>query len=67
MVRLNTDRRVPCSSDARLDELAEILARAMLRVGTKKSGSDREDRLDLSSKTRLSVTTSDAHTDCEVT
>jgi len=64
---MNTDRRVPCSADARLDELADILARAMLRVGTKKSGSDRENRLDLSSETRLSVTTSDARTDCEVT
>lgn len=67
MVRLNADRRVPSSADARLDELAEILARAMLRMGTKKIGSKRENRLEFSSKTRLSVTTSNAFTDCEVT
>ena len=67
MVCLNTDRRVPSSADERLDELAEILARAMLRMGTKKSGSGRDKRLELSTKTRLSVTTSNASTDCEVT
>jgi hypothetical protein len=67
MVRLNTDRRVPSSADERLDELAEILARAMLRMGTKKSGCGRGNRLELSSKTRLNVTTSNASPDCEVT
>ena len=67
MVRMNTDRRVPSSADERLDELAEILARGMLRMGTKKSGSSRDKRLELSAKTRLSVTTSNASTDCEVT
>ena len=67
MVCLNTDRRVPSSADERLDELAEILARGMLRMGTKKSGSGRDKRLELSAKTRLSVTTSDARNDCEVT
>jgi len=67
MVCLNTDRRVPSSADERLDELAEILARGMLRMGTKKSGSGRDKRLELSTKTRLSVTTSNASTDCEVT
>lgn len=64
---MNTDRRVPSSADARLDELAVILARAIGRMGTKKSGSDRRKRLDLSAKTRLSVTVSNARTDCEVT
>ena len=67
MVCLNADRRVPSSADERLDELAEILARAMLRMGTKKSGSSRPNRLELSSKTRLSVTASDARNECEVT
>jgi len=67
MVCLNTDRRVPSSADARMDELAEILARAMLRMGTKKSGSSRDKRLELPAKTRLSVTTSDERNDCEVT
>ena len=67
MVRLNTDHRVPSSADERLDELAEILARGMLRMGTKKSGSSRDKRLELSAKTRLSVTTSEARNDCEVT
>lgn len=67
MVCLNTDRRVPSSADERLDELAEILARGMRRMGTKKSGSSPDKRLDLSAETRLSVTTSNASTDCEVT
>ncbi len=67
MVRLNADRRVPSSADERLDELAEILARAMLRMGTKKSGSSRGNRLELSAQTRLSVTTSETQNDCEVT
>ena len=67
MVRMNTDRRVPSSADERLDELADILARGMRRMGTKKSGSSRDKRLELSAKTRLTVTTSNASTDCEVT
>lgn len=67
MARMNIDRRVPSSADERMDELAEILARAVLRMVTKKSGSSRGNRLDLSAKTRLSVTTSNASTDCEVT
>lgn len=67
MVSLNTDRRVPSSGDERLDELAEILARGMLRMGTKKSGSGRDKGLELPAKTRLSVTTSEARNDCEVT
>lgn len=66
MVRLNVDRRVPSLPDERLDELAQILARGMLRMVTKKSGSDRGNRLDLSAKTRLSVTTSNATTEDEV-
>lgn len=64
---MNTDRRVPSSADERLDELADILARGMRRMGTKKSGSSRDTRLELSAKTRLTVTTSNASTDCEVT
>lgn len=67
MACLNVDRRVPSSADERLDELAEILARAMLRMVTKKSGSSRDNRLEFSSKMRLTVTRSDAHNDCEVT
>ncbi len=67
MVCMNADSRVPSSADARLDELAGILARAALRMGTKKSGSDRKKHLAVSSKTRLSVTASDARNDCEVT
>jgi hypothetical protein len=67
MVCLNTDRRVPSSADGRLDELAEILARAVLRMGTGKTGSSAGTPLELSSKTRLSVTTSKASKDCEVT
>jgi len=60
MVCLNTEARVPSSADARLDELAEILARGMLRMGTKKSRFESENGLELSAETRLSVTTSDA-------
>ncbi len=60
-------RLVPSSPDARLDELAGILARAMIRMGTKKSGSRRENALELSSETRLSVTTSETRNDSEVT
>ncbi len=67
MVRVNTDTRVPSSADERLDELAEILARAMLRMVTKKTRSGRENSLELSAKTRLSVTTSETPNDCEVT
>ena len=67
MVCMNTDARVPSSADARLDELAKILARGMLRMGTKKSGFPGENRLELSAETRLSVTASDARNDCEVT
>ncbi len=67
MVSLNADRRMPSSADERLDELAEILARAMLRLVTKKTGSRRDKGLELSAETRLSVTTSDARNDYEVT
>jgi hypothetical protein len=48
MVSLNADHRVPSSADERLDELAEILARAMLRLVTKKTGSNRDKGLELS-------------------
>ena len=64
---MNTDARVPPSPDERLDELAEILARAMLRMVTKKTRSGRKNRLELSPKTRLSVTASETPKDCEVT
>ncbi len=67
MACLSDDRGVPSSPDARLDELAGILARAMIRMGTKKSGSRRENALELSSETRLSVTTSETRNDNEVT
>lgn len=67
MVRMNTDVRVPSSADARLDELAQILARAIGRMGTKKSGFIGQIPLEVSAKTRLSVTTSETRNDCEVT
>jgi len=67
MVCMNTEARVPSSADARLDELAEILARGMLRMGTKKSGFESGNRLELPAETRLSVTASEARNDCEVT
>ena len=59
MVCMNTEARVPSSADARLDELAEILARGMLRIGTKKSRFESGHGLELSAETRLSVTASD--------
>ena len=67
MVCMNTEARVPSSADARLDELAEILARGMLRMGTKKSRFESENGLELSAETRLSVTASETRNDCEVT
>ena len=66
MVCMNTEARVPSSADARLDELAEILARGVLRMGTKKTRFAGENGLELSAETRLSVTTSDERNDCEV-
>lgn len=67
MVALRNDHRVPALADERLDELARILALATGRMGTGKTGFDGEKRLDVSRETRLSVTTSNASTDCEVT
>ena len=67
MVCMNTEAHVPSSADARLDELAGILARGVLRMEAKKSGFCSGNRLDVPAETRLSVTTSDEPEDCEVT
>lgn len=58
MVRMIADTHVPPTPDTRLDELAELLARGVLRIEANQSGFDTEEGLDLSVKTRLSVTTS---------
>jgi len=67
MVCLNTAYTVPPTADGRLDELAGILARGVLRAEAKKSGCGRRNPLELPAETRLSVTTSDGLEDCEVT
>ena len=67
MVRMNTDADVPSSPEARLHELAEILARGVLRMAAKKSGFCSEKPLEVPAETRLSVTTSEKLEDCEVT
>lgn len=67
MVRLNTMAPVPSTPDARMDELAEILARGVLRLAEKKSGFFSKNRLEVPAETRPSVTTSDEPEDCEVT
>ena len=67
MDRMNIDRGVPSSADVRLDELAQILARGILRMVTKKSGLKRRKSLELSAKTRLNVTTLNASSESEVT
>jgi len=59
MVCLNTQQRVPSTTDARLGELAEILARGVLRIAAKKTRFDRENSLEVPAETRLSVTRSD--------
>lgn len=46
---------VPGTPDERMEELAQILARGVLRLETKKSGLHRDKRLDVRAKTRLSV------------
>lgn len=46
---------VPADADERLDELAQILARGVLRLETRKSGCDRQVGLEVSAKTRLNV------------
>ena len=56
MARVNMDTRVPPSPDDRLDELADILARGMVRLAAKKTGCARENHLAFSAETRLSVT-----------
>jgi len=45
MVRMNTAYAVPPTADARLDELAEILARGVLRAEERKSGCGRKTAL----------------------
>jgi hypothetical protein len=67
MVAMNPDGKVPASADERLDELAQILARGVHRLAAKKSRFCGADRLEFPRKTRLSVTTSDDRTECEVT
>jgi hypothetical protein len=67
MVGLTIDAPIPPSRDARLDELAGILARGLLRMAARKSGFPCENRLEVSGKTRLSVATSERPEECEVT
>ena len=67
MVRLKTDAAVPSSPDARLHELAGILARGVLRMEAKKTCFPSQNRLEVPAETRLSVTTSDEPEDCEET
>ena len=67
MVRLNTMESAPPTADRRLDELAEILARGVLRMEAKKTRFESKIPLEFPAETRLSVTTSDALEDCEVT
>ena len=56
MAGIIIDPPVPPSRESRLDELAEILARALLRLGTKESGLDGQRDLSSSHK-RGSVST----------
>lgn len=58
---------IPATAEERLDEIAEIFARGVLRLETKKSGLKRGNGLDVSTKTRLSVTRSDGPERIEVT
>ena len=67
MVCLNTQQRVPSTADARLGELAEILARGVLRMAAKKTRFGRENPLEPSAETRLSVTRSDEPDERKVT
>ncbi len=67
MVRINTYVPVPSTADRRLDELAEILARGVLRMAAKKSGFFSKNTLEVPTETRLTVPTSDRPEDCEVT
>ena len=46
---------VPTTAEQRLDELATILARGVLRADAKKNGSSAGEPLELSAETRLSV------------
>ena len=56
MARMNvTTPDVPATPDERMEELAQILARGVIRLETKQSGLNREKRLDVPAKTRLSV------------
>ena len=64
---MNAAQSVPPTADGRLDELAEILTRGVLRAEAKKSGCGRKNSLELPAETRLSVTTSDGPEDYEVT
>lgn len=67
MVRINTMAHVPSTPDARMDELAEILARGVLRMAAKKRGFFSKNTLEVPTETRLTVPTSDRPEDCEVT
>lgn len=64
---MNNDIRVPESPGHRLDELAEILARGILRMEAKERGCARKNRLEVSAETRLTVTRSGEPEECEVT
>ncbi len=67
MKRPNPDDIVPPSRDERLDELAEILARGVVRMASRKTGRNCGMGLDLPAETRLSVSHARDGQTCEVT
>jgi hypothetical protein len=56
MVRLNDTAPIPEGADERLDELAVLLARGVLRLAAKKSGFGGRNALEVSAETSLNVT-----------
>ncbi len=58
MVRVNPMGSIPPTADGRLDELAEILARGVLRLVARKTRFSGKNALEIPAETRLSVTTS---------
>ncbi len=64
---MSNDIRVPDCPGRRLDELAEILARGVLRMEAKERGCAGKKRLEVSAETRLTVTRSGEPEESEVT
>ncbi|NLX57723.1 MAG: hypothetical protein GXY74_01390 [Phycisphaerae bacterium] len=56
MVRLNDTVPIPERADERLDELAALLARGLLRLAAKKTRFRGRNCLEVSAKTSLNVT-----------